>query len=278
MSSLGVRAVVFGLPVILGSLPVAAQSSSYHLEFEDNAGSKQVILVNDSQKPIEAFAASQRCQKDNGWSGAGGSGDILFYPSNGDGGDMQAADGSGSPRSGVLDTGARWSTQLAMMPERGDCQNRITAVFFSDGSFEGDDAALRNLKAGRDGLAAGVHYWAHRISREKPDGSTLNSLLAEVRERVVADEAKQLKYFRTSSHGDSSAQPLREYWASWVIVERDIELRFPKDIAHEEPSATLRRVADMINGWKTKIDGNIALRKLNAVFPVVSVSSQSEDR
>jgi hypothetical protein len=45
---------VFCLPVILGSLPVAAQSSSYHLEFEDYAGSKQVILVNDSEKPIEA--------------------------------------------------------------------------------------------------------------------------------------------------------------------------------------------------------------------------------
>ncbi len=275
MSSLGVRAVVFCFPVILGLLPVAAQSSSYHLEFEDNAGSKQVILVNDSEKPIEAFVASQRCQKATG--GNGSVRDILFYPSK-DIDDMQAADRSGPPRSGVVDTGARWSTFLVMLPERGDCQNRITAVFFSDGSFEGDDAAVRNLKAGRDGLAAGVHYWAHRISREKPDGSTLNSLLAEVRERAVADEAKQLKYFRTGSHGDSSAQPLREYWASWVMVERDIELRFPKDIAHEEPSATLRRLADMINGWKAKIDGDIALQKLNMVFPAISESSASKDR
>jgi hypothetical protein len=275
MSSLGVRAVVFCFPVILGWLPVAAQSFSYHLEFEDNAGSKQVILVNDSEKPIEAFAASQRCQKAHGWSGSDGIRDILFYPSTDI--DMQAADRSGPPRSGVLDTGARWSTLLAMMPERGDCQNRITAVFFSDGSFEGDDAAVRSLKAGRDGLAAGVHYWADRISREKQDGSTLNALLAEVRKRMVADQAKQQKY-PTSGHRDSSAQPLWEYWASWVTVERDIELRFPKDLGQEKPSATLRRVADMINGWKTKIDGNIALQKLNIVFPAISGSSESEDR
>jgi hypothetical protein len=264
MSSLGVRAVVFCFPVILGWLPVAAQSFSYHLEFEDNAGSKQVILVNDSEKPIEAFSASQRCQKAHGWSGSGGIRDILFYPSK----DID---------SGVLDTGARRSTFLAMMPERGDCQNRITAVFFSDGSFEGDDAAVRSLKAGRDGLAAGVHYWADRISREKPDGSTLNSLLPDVRGRTVADEAKQQKY-PTSGHRDSSAQPLWEYWANWVTVDRNIELRFPKDLAQEKPSATLRRVADMINGWKTKIDGNIALQKLNIVFPAISESSESEDR
>jgi hypothetical protein len=242
------------------------------LEFEDNAGSKQVILVNDSEKPIEAFAASQRCQDG---SASGGVRDILFYPSKDI--DMQAADRSGPPRSGVLDTGARWSTLLVMFPERGDCQNRITAVFFSDGSFEGDDAPARSLKAGRDGLAAGVHYWADRISREKPDGSTLNALVAEVRARTAADWAKQNKY-PTSGHRDSSAQPLWEYWESWLNVERTIESRCPNDLGQEKPSATLRKVADMINGWKTKIDGNIALQKLNAVFPAVSQSSQSENR
>jgi hypothetical protein len=274
MSSLGVRAVVFCFPVILGWLPVAAQSASYHLEFEDNAGSKQVILVNDSERPIEAFAASQLCQGATGVSGSGGIRDILFYPSKDI--DMQAADRSGPPRSGVLDKGARWSTLLAMMPERGDCQNRITAVFFSDGSFEGDDAAVRSLKAGRDGLAAGVHYWADRISREKPDGSTLNALLAELRERMAADRAKQYKY-PTSGHRDSSAQPLWEYWESWLTVERDIKSRFPNDLGQEKPSTTLRRVADMIGGWKTKIDGNIALKKLNIVFPPISESSGSDD-
>jgi hypothetical protein len=194
MPSLGARAVVFCFPVILGWLPLVAQSSSYHLEFDDDKLGQRVILVNDSEKPMEAFAASQRCQRAGGGSGADGSKDILFYPSEGGGSDMQAADRSRPPRSGGLDTGARRKTFLVMMSERGDCQNRITAVLFSDGSFEGDDAAVRSLKAQRDGLAGGVHYWADRIGREEPDGSTLNALLAEVRERMVADQAKQKKY------------------------------------------------------------------------------------
>jgi hypothetical protein len=162
-----------------------------------------------------------------------------------------------------------------MMPERGDCQNRITAVLFSDGSFEGDDAAMRSVKAGRDGLAAAVHYWADRISQEKPDGSTLYAMLAEVKERIAADEAKRKKY-PTITQRDPSAQPLWEYWSSQATVERDIELLFPKDLSREKPSETLRKVANMMNAWKTKIDSNLALQKLNTIFPPISESS--EDR
>jgi hypothetical protein len=68
MSSLGVRAVVLCFSVILlsltlGCLPLAAQSSSYHLETDDRiSGWQQVVLVNDSEKPIEAYAAYQHCQ------------------------------------------------------------------------------------------------------------------------------------------------------------------------------------------------------------------------
>jgi hypothetical protein len=53
-------------------------------------------------------------------------------------------------------------------------------------------------------------------------------------------------------------------------------LRFPKDLSQEKPSATLRKVADMINGWKTKIVGNIALQKLNVVFPPISASGDGQ--
>lgn len=161
-----------------------------------------------------------------------------------------------------------------MMPERGDCQNQITAVLFSDGSFEGDDAAIRSLKAGRDGLAAAVHYWVDRISQEKPDGSTLYAMLAEVKDRLAADEAKRKKY-PTSTQRDPSAQPLWEYWSSQATVEGDIELLFPKDLSLEKPSETLRKIANMMTSWKIKIDSNLALQKLNAVFPPITELSES---
>ncbi len=273
MASLGARAVVFCFPIVLGWLPLAAQSSSYHLEFDDpKSGPQEVVLVNDSEKPIEAFVASQRCQRAHGGSRAEGSEDTLFFSGLRD--DIRAADRSGPPPSGLLDPGARWRTFLVMMPERGDCQNQITAVLFSDGSFEGDDAAIRSLKAGRDGLAAAVHYWVDRISQEKPDGSTLYAMLAEVKDRLAADEAKRKKY-PTTTQRDPSAQPLWEYWSSQATVEGDIELLFPKDLSLEKPSETLRKIANMMTSWKIKIDSNLALQKLNAVFPPITESSES---
>jgi hypothetical protein len=43
------------IPLILGYLPLAAQSSSCHLEF-----SRDLILVKDSEKVIEAYSVRQR--------------------------------------------------------------------------------------------------------------------------------------------------------------------------------------------------------------------------
>jgi hypothetical protein len=44
MSSLRARAILFCLRVILGWLPLAAQSSSYHLEFDDRTPSQGTLL------------------------------------------------------------------------------------------------------------------------------------------------------------------------------------------------------------------------------------------
>jgi hypothetical protein len=84
------------------------------------------------------------------------------------------------------------------------------------------------------------------------------------------------KKYPTITQRDPSAQPLWEYWSSQATVERDIELLFPKDLSREKPSETLRKVANMMNVWKTKIDSNLALQKLNTIFPPISESS--EDR
>lgn len=138
--ALGARAVVFCFLIIVGWLPLVAQSSSYHLEFDDSTpGHQRVFLVNDSEKPIEAFAGSQQCQRPDGRGGSGihSSQDVLDSFGRGPTSDMRAADASGPPRSGVIETGAQWFTHIAVFPENGDCRNQITAVLFSDGSFGG---------------------------------------------------------------------------------------------------------------------------------------------
>ena len=147
MSSSGPRAAVFRFPITLVSIavfstviacqPSAAQSSSYHLEFDGHAISQQAFLVNDSEKLIEAYGASQLCFKPRTYSGfPDDSRDILDSPGGFGWGVILAADGSPS-RSGILEPGGRWRTHMVIIPEKEDCQTQINAVLFSDGSFEG---------------------------------------------------------------------------------------------------------------------------------------------
>jgi hypothetical protein len=290
MSSFGARAMVFCFSVILvplttGWMPLAAQSSSYHLESDDRAPGRQpLLLVNDSEKSIEAYGASQLCFKPKTYTGVpDDSRDILDHPFGGVTSDMRAADGNGPPRSGVLETGARWRTQMATQPEW-DCRTQVNAVLFSDGSFEGEDAAVRGLKARRDGLAAAINYWADRVRREQPDGSTLDALHDELKKRKAEDLSKRGKY---QSHPhltfDGAVPPvppqlLEQYWSGWLSVETNLEFHLSKYLTQEKAGEGLQKFVDEIDQWKAKIDGNLALQKLNVVCPPISESSESKDR
>jgi hypothetical protein len=277
MSSLAARVAVFCFLLVLGWLPLAAQSSSYHLEFDDLApGHQDVFVVNDSEKSIEAFAASQRCWRSDGRVGGGGyaSRDILDFSFNGVPSDMRAADG-GLARRAVLETGERWRTGLTIFAENGNCQAQINAVLFSDGSFDGEDAAVRGLKAHRDGLAASANYWSDHVCREKPDGSTIDALHTALKQRVADDKAKQRMYFPDNMHGDTS--PLFwHYWEGGLQMDRNLELHFPTELSQEKPAEALHKIADEIDEWKKKIDGNLALQKLNVTFPAISESGDRQ--
>jgi hypothetical protein len=284
MSSLRARAIVFCFPVILGWFPLAAQSSSYHLEFDDRIpGHQPVILVNDSEKSIEAYGASQLCFKAKVYTGVPNeSRDVLDNPFNGAASGVRAPDGRGPARGGVLETGARWRTNMATRPDW-DCRTQVNAVLFSDGSFEGEDTAVRGLKARRDGLAAAIHYWADRISREKPDGSTLDALHDELKKRKAEDLLKQGKY-RSQQHLTFEGAvpplpppPLEQYWSGWLSVEANLEFQLSRSLTHEDAGENFRKLAEEIHQWKAKIDGNLALQKLNVAFPAISESSQSEN-
>jgi hypothetical protein len=194
--------------------------------------------------------------------------DILDIPK-GVGSDMQAAVGKGPSRSGLLETGGRWRTSMAISPENGDCRTQINAVLFSDGSSGGEDAGVRGLKARRDGLAAAVHYWADRISQEKPDGSTLDALHDELKRRKGEDLMKLGKY-KNDIRYDDPPQLLWQYWSGRLAVETNLEFRLSKDLSQGKADENFRKLADEINHWKTKIDGNLALQKLNIVFPTSS--------
>lgn len=134
---------------------------------------------------------------------------------------------------------------------------------------------MRALKAHRDGLAASANYWNDRVRREKSNGSTLEALHAELKQRIDDDRMKQKKYSPENRHGHTP--PLSwQYWSGWLQVERNLELNFPKDLSPEIAGEYFRKVADEINQWKKKIDGNLALQKLNVVFPPISESGDGQ--
>jgi len=285
MSKLRARAVLFCFPFIVGWLPLAAQSSSYHLELDDpTAGPQQVIFVSDSEKSVDAFAASQQCPRDpNGTRSATyANHDILGSPFlTGVSSDKRCADGR-LARGPVLKTGECWETALFVSPQKRDCQNEVTAIIFSDGSFEGEDTAVRGLKAHRDGLAAGVQFWAAKIGQEKPDGSTLLALFNEVERSKAEVQKKQREYHyqpRLMLEKDESVLPqalLWLYWSGRVQVDTNLELRLNGFIKGSSgvktASEALRKIADEIDQWKTKIDSNPAQQKLDTAFPQLTGS------
>jgi hypothetical protein len=256
-------AAVFCFPILVGCLPLLAQSSNYHLEFDDRlSGHQRAVLVNDSEKSIEAYAVSQRCQKLQTRLGDDAVDDILQGPLiKGTSSAMRDANGK-PPRSGVLETRGRWDTSISVFAENGDCQTHITAVLFSDGSFEGEDAAVRGLKAHRDGLAE-----VSITGRIGSDGSTLDALLAEVRHSIAEDQTKQRNYPLRLRY-DNTPQPLWLYWSGRIQVGRTIEINFPTDLSQEKSGENFLKVANEINQWKKKIDSNLALQKLKVGLTV----------
>jgi hypothetical protein len=265
-----------------GWLPLIAQSSDYHLEFADRVnGPARVILVNDSEKSIEAYYPFQRCK--SGATYYGGQ-DVLDVP--GVDNSLHGAGGSG-PRS-VLEPGGRWETVIS--PSAGStssvstssgstsgdgaerCEPRIDAIIFADGSFDGNAEFVKALKARRDGTVAAVNYWADRFSHENPDGSGLGVLLADANRLYAEDGTRQRKY-RLNLPNDDPPPLLREYWHARFHVDQNVAHFLAHDLSKETASENLHLAAGFIDEWKKKIDSDAAMRKLNSEFPPITESA-----
>ena len=267
MPAFALRHVAFCIPLIMGHLPMAAQNSSYHVEFEPQ-GSRSfshLVLVNDSNKSIEAYSVLQTCgryaQFDPNILGQGYQ-SSRFVPLRGE--------------SGVIKPGERRTLRGGWSYRPGDrsCDAQVEAVLFTDGSFEGEDALVRGLKGLGDGEAASVNYWVDRIKSEEPDGSTLGLLLDEIKEHVADDKAEANRY-PNRRYRD---RPLWEYWEGRLEVDLDIESLFPKDLSAVKPNDLLKRVTNYLEKRKTDIDGNETMQKLNTVFPPISAPREIGDK
>jgi hypothetical protein len=257
MAVFALRQVAFRIPLLLGCLPLAAQSTRPHLEFEPKGSLFQLVLVNDSEKAIEAFSVRQTCDKWGQFTAA-----ILYNGLRGTSGVIESGDHR------VL--GGGWKLPSGDLA----CDAQLEAIFFADGSFEGSDAAVRGLKARGDGITASVNYWVDRIKREKTDGSTLGLLVDAIKQGVAADKAQQGRYSLNPAYGTSPL--LWEYWEGRREVDSAFEARFPRDLSTVKANELLQRVTDYMEKRKTDIDGTEALQKLNTVFPPISEQARGQ--
>ena len=208
MTTFALGRIVICVPVILICWPVSAQISGYHAELAEHpAGHPFVVLVNDSEKSIEALAVSQQCKT----GGLSAIVDVLHSPRNLTG--IESARNGRPTRASVLEPGARWVTVEIIQDRRAVCDAaKVNAVLFTDGTFAGRPGSMRALKARRDGISASVNFWVERLARGNPDGSTLNTLADEAVGRVAKDREMQRGYPFVNFRDDSLKQPLREYW------------------------------------------------------------------
>jgi hypothetical protein len=275
---------LFG-PVFAMALPLAAQSASYHLEYATGPGQlTHVVLVNDSQQPIEAFHFASEC---NGHSGGIGSIDVFDGP--GFSGSMRGADGRQSRIFGV-EPGGSWaagfgSTCSVQPPEKeghvtssetSNSETRFDAILFADGSYEGSGAVMRALKARRDGIVANVRYWNDRLKAADAGPPDLDAVTAEVRRRMDEEKIKLRRSYRVGI--DQAETPMGAYWEGRLQVDQNLEnwatAKSPRD---GEPVETVAQIAQFFDEWNRKIENDAAMKKLDAELPPVSEAEARSD-
>jgi hypothetical protein len=188
----------------LAALPLFAQDRGYHVELSDgpklgNGTLLLVTLVNDSQKPIEAYDAQAKCWVgDDSRAGSGANYDALTIA--GDSVSNPYDSGSLSARHNtVLRPGGRMVTQLGLISEPGcEWKPDVEAVLYADGTYGGDETAARGLQAYRDGVVASVRDWVNTFAdpgtlRQEAGMSAegLAAIKAEAQRRVDKDVANR---------------------------------------------------------------------------------------
>jgi len=248
------------LAMLCGCVPLLAQSRNYHAEIA-NEPDRRFILVNDSKEPIEAFHASVECHDPTSsveidmrvsseetydalagsrkrwwlWDGLTAKGDVV-------------EPGERFNIGGTLNAVCNW-------------EPNVDAVIYADGSYDGNELAVRRLQARRDGLATGVKFWADKLNRDTPHGSDLDAMVAVAKRMASIDSA-----IAAFSEQHTLWLP-SSYWrgrheADGPVAER--LQRMPKD----HPEQSYEQLVQFVTGWQREIEDNLALKRLEVTFPL----------
>lgn len=237
--------ISISLLCLLSVARLDAQARGYHMELSDGTGGA-IILVNDSEKVIEAFLYKGLC----GTTHRSFNYDALWAP--GERG-WDARDPSGRPIRPQPDTVAPGqqmdANELIQKPSVG-CSERgdIDAVIYSDGTFDGSEEGVRSMQVWRDGLANELQYWFARLQSKPSDIY------------AIANEAKQ----RDDSYKELRAGARPQLLVDYQLGEQQVATAVVHQIA-EDPSPIA--LVELIDTWKKKLDSDLAFKKMSVIFP-----------
>ena len=271
MSSRPLPFLLICLTTLCVCVPLFAQDRGYHLELSDGT-SGWAILVNDSQKNIEAYHFSAKC-----WSAGQLKGGTEYS--------YDALESSGTSRSGpwnnvagiishrdVLEPGARMVSVEKLLPQPSGCvwDADFDAVIYADGSYAGDAMRVRCLQARRDGIAEMVKYWSNRLAQEAVSRSSLETI------RTDAERLKEEDWKKTMAR--CNKLPLScEYWRGRYQIDGDVAMQTrPRSDGPEIHG--YRGIIQMYARQEKKIEADVALKNLHAVFPISEALAEEENQ
>jgi len=275
MPSLQMNGVVLSSAIFLSVLPLACQTSTFHVELLPDPpgllGDGKWVFVNDSDKPIsiEAFHLVLRCKGGGLWKSSDfsvnqrsvGTKPILregvtIWP------DAIEIDAKGR-----FETGIEYGVFRNAKGVVEKCEHQVDAVLFTGGTHEGSEGAVRSLKAHRDGISDRVRYWANRLSHENRDGAGIDAMREEAECFVNEDREKFGEqgpdFFRYE------LEPvLDSYWEGKNFVDKKVLEYF--NAGEGRPTATFHQISLQIMSWKDGIATHSSSKSLDMEFPPIS--------
>lgn len=245
--------MAFSLIILSVCRQLIAQERGYHTELSDGT-SGWIILVNDSQKPIETFSLTGKC----------GTISTEFVHDSLDGSRTGSLHPAAGKQSDTIKPGERFFSITKLLPQSSGCtwKVEVNAAIYTDGTYDGDENVVRALQARRDGILAAAQDWTERLEVEFARKTAAEIVIADAK-RLAEEDLKKMMAPSCSS------KPLAcGYWQGRRHVDANVALHLER--SNKDLDAVYAWNIQDIERWRKKIDTDGAFKRMDAIFPIMA--------